>query len=178
MTAGRREPKIPRANLEGSVPEEDLAREKNTRLSDSEDPQEKAYVTSVHEGHSSVISKMGAGVTDESCEALLRGSAVSIVDAVVNRALAGNMTASKMLLERILPDPSNRLVSFDLREIKCVDDALAASSDVLAALAQSKINLLEAQTVTKLLQNYIDNSAQREFAKRLSALEEIAKKHG
>ena len=177
MTAGRREPKIPRDNLEGAVPVEELAQEKNTLLSDGEDPQEKLDVASVHEGPSSVISKMGAGVTDETCEALLRGSAISIVDAVVNQALAGNMTAAKMLLERIMPDPSNRLVSFDLREIKCVDDALAASSDVLAALAQSKINLHEAQTVTKILQNYIDNSAQREFAKRLSALEEIAKKH-
>jgi hypothetical protein len=177
MTAGRRELKIPRANLEGAVPEEDLARDKNSRLSDGEDPQEKADVASVHEGPSSVISKMGAGVTDESCEALLRGSAISIVDAVVNRALAGNIPAAKMLLERILPDSNNRLVSFDLREIKCVDDALAASSDVLAAVAQGKINLNEAQAVAKLLQNYIDNNAQREFAKRLSALEEIAKKH-
>jgi hypothetical protein len=177
MTSGRREPKIPRANLEVSVPEEDLAREKNTHLSDGEDPQEKLDIASVHECHSSVISKMGAGITDESCEALLRGSAVSIVDAVVNRALAGNIPAAKLLLERILPDPSNRLISFDLREIKCVDDALAASKDVIAAVAQGKINLHEAQAVTKLLQNYIDNNAQREFAKRLSVLEEIAKKH-
>ncbi len=177
MTAGRREPKIPRANLEGAVPEEDLAREKNTRFSDSEDPREKVYVASVHEGPSSVISKVGAGVTDESCDALLRGSAISIVDAVVNRALAGNMPAAKMLLERILPDPNNRLVSFDLREIKCVDDALAASSDVISAVAQGKINLQEAQAVTKLLQNYIYNNAQREFAERLSYLEEVAKKH-
>ncbi len=177
MTAGRRVPKIPRANLEGAVPEEDLAREKNTPLSDGEDPQENAEVASVHEGPSFVISKMGAGVTNESCEALLRGSTISIIDAVVNRALAGNIPAAKMLLERILPDPNNRLVSFDLRAIKCVDDALAASSDIIAAVAQGKINLHEAQAVTNLLQNYIYNNAQREFAKRLSDLEEVAKKH-
>jgi hypothetical protein len=177
MTAARRKSKTLMASYEGEVPEDGLAQKKNITLSDGEDPQEKAEVAPVHEGDSYLISKVGNYVADESCEGLLLGSAIPIVDAVINRALAGNMPAANMLLERILPDPSNRLFSFDLREIKCVDDALAASSDVLTAVAQGKINLHEAQAVTNLLQIYINNNAQREFAKRLSALEEIAKKH-
>jgi hypothetical protein len=159
----------------GELSPKDFASEKKTPRSDNESPHENTGVASAPDERSYVMHQIGAGVTDESCEALLRGRAAAIVDTVIDRALAGNMPAAKMVLERILPDPRNRLVSFDLRDITCVDDALAASGDIIAAVAQGKINLNEAEAVTRLLQNYIDNNSLREFAQRLSSLEEIVK---
>ena len=66
------------------------------------------------------------------CEELLRESIPGILNTVIDQARMGNMTAAKIVLERMLPDPRRRLISFDLRKIESVDDAISAQG--LAAL--------------------------------------------
>ena len=111
------------------------------------------------------------------CEELLRESIPGILNTVIDQARMGNMTAAKIVLERMLPDPRHRLISFDLRKIESVDDAIAAQGDVIGAFAQGKITLEETEKITRLLQNHIDAHATGEFSQRLAALEDIVEKN-
>jgi hypothetical protein len=94
-----------------------------------------------------------------------------IVAMVVQRAQEGDMTAAKMVLDRVAPAPADRLISFAKRRIEKSRDAIDAASDVLTAVADGKITISEADRISKLLRDYIETSAAQEFDGRLAALE-------
>jgi hypothetical protein len=54
-----------------------------------------------------------------------------VVVAVLQRAQDGDMVAAKLILDRLLPLPRDRHISFSLRPISGVEDAIAASADML-----------------------------------------------
>ena len=68
----------------------------------------------------------------------------SILNTVLAEARAGNMQATKFVIDRMLPTPGDTRVKFDLREIKSVEVAIGAWHDVLAAMSQGKITIKEA----------------------------------
>ena len=77
----------------------------------------------------------------------------------------------RLVVDRLLPAPRDRRISFALRPIACADDAIKASADILAAVARGRITPAEAEAVAKLLHNFIAASEVREFERRLEALE-------
>ncbi len=97
----------------------------------------------------------------------------AVVAAVIRKAQAGDMAAGKIILDRLVPAPRDRCISFALRPIGSVADAIEAQGDVLAAVAQGRITLAEAEGVMKLLRDFIDASAARDFERRLEAIEAV-----
>ena len=104
-------------------------------------------------------------------ERRLRGGLEAVVAAIIEAASSGDMAAARLVVDRLLPAPRDRRISFALRPIACADDAIKASADILAAVAQGRITPAEAEAVAKLLHNFIAASELREFERRLEALE-------
>src|SRR5271170_3942631 len=85
-------------------------------------------------------------------EALLEGEAEGLARKAVELALAGDTTALRLCLERLVPPRRNRPISFELPRIENADDAGRASRDVLAAVADGRITLDEAGEVMGLIE--------------------------
>ena len=71
-------------------------------------------------------------------ERLMQDDAENIVNAVLTAAREGDMTAARIVLDRILPARRDNTVNFTLPKIKRPADAVAASSALLAAVAGGK----------------------------------------
>ena len=104
-------------------------------------------------------------------ERRLRGGLEAVVAAIIEAASSGDMAAARLVVDRLLPAPQDRRISFALRPIACADDAIKASADILAAVARGRITPGEAEAVAKLLHNFIAAGELREFERRLEALE-------
>ena len=76
-----------------------------------------------------------------------------------------------MVLDRQLPTPRDRRISFQLRPIACTEGAIKASADLVTAVAAGQITPAEADAVAKLLHNFVEASTLRDFERRLEALE-------
>jgi hypothetical protein len=104
-------------------------------------------------------------------ERLLERGLEAVVEAVIDAAAAGDMAAARMVLDRQLPAPRDRLISFELRSIACSEDAIRASADLVIAVAAGQITPAEADAVAKLLHKFVEASTLRDFERRLEALE-------
>jgi hypothetical protein len=109
-------------------------------------------------------------------ERLLERGLEAVVEAVIDAAAAGDMAAARMVLDRQLPAPRDRRISFQLRPIACTEDAIRASADLVTAVAAGQITPAEADAVAKLLHNFVEASTLRDFERRLEALEAASPK--
>ena len=79
--------------------------------------------------------------------ALLAGESEALTRTAVELALAGDPTAMRLCIERILPPCRERAVKFSLPPIESTDDISAAMQAVTAALARGQITPGEAATI-------------------------------
>jgi hypothetical protein len=99
--------------------------------------------------------------------ALLAGEAEALTRKAVELALAGDPTALRLCLERILPPCRERPVRFSLPPVKRADDITAAMGAVTAALAEGAITPGEAVTIATVIDTFIgalNATKRREFA--------------
>jgi hypothetical protein len=66
----------------------------------------------------------------------MQDDAENIVKAVLTAARNGDMTAAKIILDRLVP--VRRAVSFDLPKIECKADVVPANAAILAAIADGE----------------------------------------
>jgi hypothetical protein len=85
-------------------------------------------------------------------EALLEGEAEVLTRKAVELALAGDTTALRLCLERLVPPRKDRSVTFELPPVVKADDAVEALGAVLAAVAGGRITPSEALAVTGLIE--------------------------
>ena len=104
-------------------------------------------------------------------QALIDGDAEAITLKGVELAKAGNIPALRLCFERIVPPRRDRLVTFDLPEIKTAGDAAKASSAVLAACAEGTLSTREAADFMALLETHSRILGLSEIEDRLIALE-------
>ena len=105
-------------------------------------------------------------------EKLLDGEAEALTRKAVELALAGDMTALRICLDRILPARKDRPVTFDLPAIDSAADAKAASAALLAAVAAGSLTPSEAAEVGKLIDAYLKAIVVTEILERLEKLEQ------
>lgn len=84
-------------------------------------------------------------------EALLEGQAEAITQKVIDAALAGDLSAARMCLDRILPIRRERRVSFELPPIQSAEDVVNAIDAIAAALAAGELSPAEAAQVANLV---------------------------
>jgi hypothetical protein len=85
-------------------------------------------------------------------EKLMAADAENIVAAVVTAARNGDMTAAKIILDRLVP--VRRSNSFDLPRIECRADRLPARAAILEAVANGDLTPSDAMDVFTLVDKF------------------------
>ena len=99
--------------------------------------------------------------------ALLAGESEALTRKAVELALAGDPTAMRLCVERLLPPCRERTVKFTLPPIESVSDVSAAMRAVTAALAKGNITPDEAATIAGVVETSaraIETTRRRGFA--------------
>jgi hypothetical protein len=105
-------------------------------------------------------------------EMLLDGQAQALTQKAVDLALAGDITALRLCLDRILPARKDRPVTFVLPVINSAEDAKAASGSLLLAVATGSLTPSEATEIVKLIDAYLKAIEVTEVLARLEKLEQ------
>jgi hypothetical protein len=98
---------------------------------------------------------------------LLDGEAEALTRKAVELALAGDPTALRLCIERILPPCRERAVRFELPPIENAADVSVAMNAVTAALARGIITPGEGERIANVVETFaraIDTTKRREFA--------------
>src|SRR5262245_18755487 len=83
-------------------------------------------------------------------ESLLDGQTTALTQKAIDLALAGDITALRLCLDRILTPRKDRPVAFTLPPIETAQDAAKSISAVLAAVAAGDITPADAGEISKL----------------------------
>jgi hypothetical protein len=109
-------------------------------------------------------------------EKLLSKDVDDVCSVVVEKAKAGNLDACKVILDRILPVPKSRRITFPMREINTVDDVQEAMNGLWAAVASGGITPEDATLLGKLLEQHASVITSAELERRIRNLEAIEAK--
>ena len=102
---------------------------------------------------------------------LLDGEAEALTRRAVELALAGDPTALRLCLERILPPCRERAVNFALPPIESAADIAAAMKAVTAALADGIITPGEGEAFARIVDTFVRAIETSDLERRLSAIE-------
>ena len=104
-------------------------------------------------------------------EKLMQSDAKAIVEAVVAAARNGDMTAARIVLDRIAPARRDSPVRFDLPEIGSADDIASAIGAVLSAVASGELSPGEGLTLSSIVLSAGRAFELGDFAGRLAEIE-------
>jgi hypothetical protein len=105
-------------------------------------------------------------------EALLDGEAEGLTRKAIELALAGDTTALRLCLERILPARKDRPVRLQTPQIEGVQDLAQATAALLEAVATGELTPAEAGEVGKLVEVHRRTVETVELEGRLRRVEE------
>ena len=111
-------------------------------------------------------------------EALLDGEAEALGRKAVELALAGDTTALKLCLERLMPPRRDRPVTLDLPPLHAAADVIGASAALIQATAAGEVTPLEAGHVARLVEVHVRAIEAHELHERIAHLEEDAANKG
>ena len=106
-------------------------------------------------------------------ESLLDGQATALTQKAIDLALAGDMTALRLCVDRILPPRKDRPVTFDFPKITTAAEAATTLSAILGAVAAGEITPGEASEIAKLVDSYVRAVEATELAARIERLERM-----
>ena len=104
-------------------------------------------------------------------EALLDGEAEGLTRKAIEMAKAGDTTALRLCMDRLLPPRRDRPVSFTLGTLDGPADALAAVVNLIRATAEGEITPIEATAIAAVLETYRKAFEMSDIEARLAALE-------
>jgi hypothetical protein len=105
-------------------------------------------------------------------EQMLDGESDAIVRKAVDLALAGDVTALRLCLERVLPARRDRPVAFSIPKLETPADAVAANAALVEAVSAGEITPSEAMDLSKLIENFVSSLKAHDLEERLARLEE------
>ena len=108
----------------------------------------------------------------QAAEAILSGEAEALTRKAVELALAGDVTALRLCLERILPAQRGRTLEFDIPTLRSSNDIVAAAAGLVAAAGAGEVTADEALTVARILEVHRRAIETQELEERLTALEQ------
>ncbi|MBL4768233.1 MAG: hypothetical protein JKY94_11040 [Rhodobacteraceae bacterium] len=104
-------------------------------------------------------------------EALLHGQAEVLTQQAIDMALAGDMTALRLCLERIAPPRKDAPISFDLPDINTASDAAVAARAILKAVADGDVTPQEAVSIMAVVEQFRRTLETTELEGRIAKLE-------
>jgi hypothetical protein len=105
------------------------------------------------------------------CDELLDGEAEKLTRKAIEMALAGDITAMRLCLERICPPRKDRPIILDLPKLETAADSPQAMSVIVAAVAEGEITPNEAQALAAMVETFRRTLETAELVGRVAALE-------
>ena len=105
-------------------------------------------------------------------EELLDEEAVALMRKAIDLAKAGDITALRLCLERLIPRRVERPIEFALPPISEPKDAIAALSRIMEGLGRGELTASEAQSLVSVVQAALKAIEVLDLDQRLAALEE------
>ena len=112
-------------------------------------------------------SRVAQKMMADDCEAVVR--------AVVNAAKGGDMTAARLVLDRIAPPCRGRPVRLDLPPIVSAADLVTALAAVADAMARGVLSAEEAQSAATVLEHHRKAVETLDLERRIAAIEAMQK---
>lgn len=138
--------------------------------------QRKASATAFKPGTSGNPRGKPAGTRSRSTQlltALMEGGAEEITKAVIDAARGGDLTAAKIVLDRLIPPARERPIQVDLPDTKTADGISAAQAAILQAVAGGHLLPGEAATLSGIVESRRKAIETQELSDRITALEEM-----
>ncbi|MGY8683338.1 DUF5681 domain-containing protein [Bradyrhizobium sp. UFLA05-153] len=107
------------------------------------------------------------------CETLLDGQAQALTQKAIDQALAGDMVALRLCLERIFPPRKDRPVTFPLASINSARDAVNLFATVTAAVAAGHVTPVEAAEISKVIDGYLKAFEAAERVDRVECISQL-----
>jgi hypothetical protein len=106
---------------------------------------------------------------------MLEGEAEALTRKAIEMALAGDVTAMRLCLERVAPVRKGRTVQFDMPKVETSADIVAALQALLAAVSSGEVTPDEAVSLSAVLEVKRKAIETVEIEARLAKLEERTK---
>ncbi len=110
-------------------------------------------------------------------EALLEGEAEKLTRKAIDSALAGDVVALKLCLDRVLPMRRGRLIKFELPTLGTPSDLVAALSSIAASVARGELTIEEGQGAAGILEIQRKAIETTELGERLKQVEAFIERH-
>ena len=107
-------------------------------------------------------------------ETMMAGDVEEITQKVISAAKNGDLTAARIVLDRISPPRKDNPITLDLPMLETALDAVTAMGMIMTSVAQGEISPSEAATLTDLVSSFTKTLELSEFEQRLNKLEEAA----
>ena len=120
--------------------------------------------------------KGSRNATTIALEILLGGQATALTQKAIDVALTGDIPALRLCLDRILPPRKDSPVTFNLPEMKTLNDTVSAMGAVVKAVGQGDLTPTEAAELTKMVQAFAKIIETAELEERVRKLEEAIDK--
>lgn len=104
-------------------------------------------------------------------EKLMSEDIEDVVNAVVKAAKDGDMTACRLILERLVPARKDGPVNLTMPEMKTADDAAKALAASIESVARGELTPAEATAVSGLIENFRKALETSELEARITKLE-------
>ena len=105
-------------------------------------------------------------------EAMLDGEAATLTRKAIDMALAGDTTAMRLCMERLVPVRRDRPIKFDMPPFETADDVARAGRAIIVKVAAGEITPSEAGDVIKLFDGLARSIEIADLERRLKALED------
>ncbi len=103
--------------------------------------------------------------------ALIEGNLQEVLETVVERAKNGDMTACRMILDKVLPNTKDRPVTIDLPPIKDLNGVGLAQAEILQAVATGSITPNEGERMAAIIEARRRSIETIDLEARISQLE-------
>ncbi len=110
-------------------------------------------------------------------KALLQGNLSAIVQSLIDAALSGDVSAQKIVIDKILPNAKELPISADLPQVDNAASLPKLSAAILQAVSTGQLTPSEGQALSTLAVHHARSIELADFEARLSALEEKKIEH-
>jgi len=113
--------------------------------------------------------------TTRAVEQLMEGQAQALTQKAIDAALAGDMTALRLCLDRIAPPRKGRTIDLKLPKVETAADAAKAMGTVISAIASGTLTPDEGRTLADVIEVKRKTIETAELEARITALEGMTK---
>ena len=104
--------------------------------------------------------------------AAMEGELDAIVRSVIDAAKRGDMTAARLVVDKLVPAAKDRPITIDLPQVVDIPTCLQAQATVVDAVASGDVLAGEGQMLSALIENQRRALETQHLEKRLMAIEE------